>query len=698
MVAGTEGAPLLIRSDGFGRIVEMVETPRIADDGTPAAHRQAWSTRFSYDARDLLVSIRDATGRTRRTAHDGLGRVIRIESPDFGSFALTYDDASNLIEEMDTRGRTTRYTYDGASRLISSDATASDAAPISTHYVYDLHHLGRLSQVADAFGTEELFYDKRGRMIEERRTVAAAFGGGSHSITRTFDPMDRLSSKTYPDGDRLTLAYDDRGLLTGARMAAVGDILLDAVYAPDEQPIMIHFANGIQKRMTYDARARLMRTELRHKRQDPPLFSEALIYDQASNIVSRERVVADKRSTENFDHDDLHRLVAVHRTGSDGDTRIWTYQYDRIGNLTEGTVDGMPIETAADRDETGRIVRIGELTIGWNAEGLLASARGPEIKVSNVYGYDGRRVLRRLTRSAEPEQDEFLLALFSDYELHGKRGVKFVNLFDGLAATVETPPPSSTRSSTAHYHHTSHLGSSLVRFDDTGTTVGSSEFAPFGAVETTHGVGSFGRGFTGAHFDAAVGITWFEARAMIPSTGRFFSPDPALIQIDAPPASPQALSPFSYAANRPLTHKDPDGRAFSVVVTAAFAGYDTYQYAVGNMTPEQYRTAMALNGAALAADLASGGLGGGLAIRAANLAQRSNALFKTARRIGGVTKHRIGRGISKASKSLFRSGGAVVAVIDTKKWGYLFGRAASSSHNLARSMQNKGPIGSYRYS
>lgn len=621
VTAGAAGAAFVIRSDGHGRTVEMMETPRLADDGSRTTDRRDWSTRFGYDARDLLVSIRDAAGRNRYARYDGLGRVARIDSPDFGALILTYDDASNLIEQVDASGRKHRFTYDGADRLIASRATAAHGEPISTRYVYDVHRLGRLSRIDDAFGTEELFYDDRGRVTEVRRTVAEAFGGNTYGVVSVYDSMDRLTSKTFPDGDRLTLAYGDRGLLTGAAMTSVGDILLDSLYSPDEQPIAVRYANGLNRRFAYDVRARLTRSEVLSDGQALPLFSEVLVHDPASNIVGRERLVAGRRTAETFGYDDLHRLVAAHRTDSNGDAKAWTYRYDRIGNLLEATFNNGPVDIDVNRDVTGRVVQTGDLVIGWNAEGRVASARGRGLELSNVYDYEGRRVLRRLARLAEPENDERLLSLFSDYELRDERRVKFLKLFGGLAATVENA--STAAASTVHYHHTDHLGSSIIRFDDAGAIVGETAIAPFGALDKTKGVGSFGRGFTGVHQDAALGIVQFEARAMMSSSGRFLSPDPALIAIDAPPASPQALNPFSYSVNRPLTHKDPDGQLFSLVVTAGFAGYDTYQYLVGNMSGGEYAAAMALNGAALIADVATAGAGGGLAVRAGNLGVRT---------------------------------------------------------------------------
>ncbi|MGH8018472.1 MAG: hypothetical protein ACREIA_09310, partial [Opitutaceae bacterium] len=58
------------------------------------------------------------------------------------------------------------------------------------------------------------------------------------------------------------------------------------------------------------------------------------------------------------------------------------------------------------------------------------------------------------------------------------------------------------------------------------------------------------------------------------------------------------------------------------LITVGFAAYDTYNYASGKTTGAEYAAAMALNGAALVADVATLGNGGGLAVRAANVGVR----------------------------------------------------------------------------
>ena len=104
-----------------------------------------------------------------------------------------------------------------------------------------------------------------------------------------------------------------------------------------------------------------------------------------------------------------------------------------------------------------------------------------------------------------------------------------------------------------------------------------------------------------------------------PLLGRFLSAD-TFVQ-DA--GDLQAYNRYSYVRNNPSSLNDPSGHFWSAVITAGFAAYDTYQYATGKISGGEYAKNMALNGAALVADVATLGNGGGLAVRAANIAIRT---------------------------------------------------------------------------
>jgi RHS repeat-associated protein len=95
-------------------------------------------------------------------------------------------------------------------------------------------------------------------------------------------------------------------------------------------------------------------------------------------------------------------------------------------------------------------------------------------------------------------------------------------------------------------------------------------------------------------------------------TGTFISRDP-LGLVDGP-------NVYAYVQQNPWSKFDADGLFWSAVITAGFAVYDTYQYATGQMNGAEYAGAMALNGAALLADVSTAGMGGGLLVRAGSAA------------------------------------------------------------------------------
>jgi RHS repeat-associated protein len=120
--------------------------------------------------------------------------------------------------------------------------------------------------------------------------------------------------------------------------------------------------------------------------------------------------------------------------------------------------------------------------------------------------------------------------------------------------------------------------------------------------------------YTGRRLDAETGLYYYRARYYDTQLGRFLSRDPN--------GYGDSLNLYEYVGGRPLNLTDPRGEFWSVLVTAAFAAVDTYQYATGNMSRAEYAASMALNAASLAADVMTGGMGGGLAVRGAAVAAR----------------------------------------------------------------------------
>ena len=101
------------------------------------------------------------------------------------------------------------------------------------------------------------------------------------------------------------------------------------------------------------------------------------------------------------------------------------------------------------------------------------------------------------------------------------------------------------------YNLDDHLGSSNVLVDEYGTLVNFEEYYPFG--ETSFGSYAKKRyRYCGKERDSESGLYYYGARYYAPWTCRFISVDP--LAADYP-----YLTPYNYAGNKPITHKDIDG-------------------------------------------------------------------------------------------------------------------------------------------
>jgi len=101
------------------------------------------------------------------------------------------------------------------------------------------------------------------------------------------------------------------------------------------------------------------------------------------------------------------------------------------------------------------------------------------------------------------------------------------------------------------YHLEDHLGSSAVSMGDNGSTISKEEYYPYG--ETSFGSYAKKRyRYTGKERDEESGMYYFGARYYSVWTCRFISIDP--LTADYP-----YLTPYNYAGNKPIIHKDIDG-------------------------------------------------------------------------------------------------------------------------------------------
>ena len=643
-VRGTASA-LTYAYDGFDRLVAMIEEPHLDVRGRETETRETWRTTYRYDAADRLVSIRDSEGAERTASFDLLGRVVAVESPAFGSLGFTYDPASRQVRRWDGAGRETTFDYDGAGRLrlvrstLSSDAgNGAATAPSVVRYTYDVPHHGYLTRVDDRLGVEELSYDSRGRVTRMERRFAPDLGGAVLTLGESYDAMDRPVTRTFPDGDRLRFDYDERNLLSSLTLDSVGVIAAGATYSPAEQLVSLELGNGLTRTHAYDRRGRLRRTAIARSGAATPMFSERLGLDASSNIVERVRTRGTVRQAESFGHDELHRLVSTTWSRAvDGVTRRAAYRYSAAGDLLALEQDGVALPLDVTRDASGRVVRTARGELTWNSDGHLATVRHADLRLENLYDGSGRRGWSRMVDEASDSAIEATLWPWPGYEIRNGRATKRIDAFGGLLASVgdAARAQGGGASPEISYYHADHLGSPILRLGDDGQVLGQRAYGAYGEVLDEQGLDAVSEGFTGAPYERPFDLSVFEARAMAGATGRFLSPDPVVLHVASPPLSPQALNPFSYSLNRPLTHVDPDGRSWSLALDGAFIVNDVLQWRAGNLSNEQFWTSMAITGASIGIGALTAGAVGSYLWRSAKL---GGSVGKSARTTKNATR------------------------------------------------------------
>ena len=396
--------------DGLDRLIGVIESARLNDDGTSAGAVNQWLTRYEYDLNDNLTHITDSQGNQKWFRYDGLKRKLFMNDPDRGAMTYTYDDSSNLRETVDAKSQHIQYTYDGVNRLLTEDyLDANNLTPdVAYHYDTPVSNLsqgdgtantaantkGMLAWVADLSGEEHTSYDARGRVAcvvkrlpDPQLLPLSALGGegrGEVALTsyRTafaYDSLDRVIALTYADNDQVGYTYSPRNLLQNIIGGPSGYLISSLLYRPSDQLAQINYGNGVRTTYDYDPRLRLTSLDTRHSTLDTRFIAFAYDFDGVSNIKSitdlrpGSAVPAGdpRRNTQLFQYDDLYRITRAQYSfalpGATTDNGVINYRYDRIGNMLAQTSTivhdekGLPVVNLGEMDSGGNLGRTGRI-------------------------------------------------------------------------------------------------------------------------------------------------------------------------------------------------------------------------------------------------------------------------------------------------------------------------------------------------
>jgi len=392
-----------------------------------------------------------------------------------------------------------------------------------TRYTYDLNTFRAVRTKSEKFtfanltftansGTQQdlaYTYDLEGTITSQRdrapRTEAAQ-GPGDQLRTFTHDPLRRLLSATGRESSN--------------------------VYAQPSWDLNIRPQNRLA---TND-------------------YTRSYEYDKIGNIQSLKHVAT---GAANQDFVRTYKYDAPannHLTSFTVATNNFTNTYDANGNLTK---EGTTRYLVWSQSDKSKITSSARPVVFYNRVGTST----PTVFTHYFYNAKGDRV-KKLTRKGQ----QLEVTVYVDGGLFELSYVKLtgttidpanhyntLHVLDGTSriSTVRVGNDANDPTPAIKYYLEDHLMDNLVVLTTTGALVNREEFYPFG--ETSFGgYGKKRYRYSGKEKDSESGLYYYGARYYAPWLCRFISVDP--LKDDYP-----YLTPYNYAGNKPITHKDIDG-------------------------------------------------------------------------------------------------------------------------------------------
>jgi YD repeat-containing protein len=320
---------------------------------------------LAYDPRDLLMNVTNEIGQTVSYEYDRNGNTMSITDPTSGKTSWEYDAYDRPVKETDAAGGESSVSFDAMGRPISFTGRDGRTGMLA----YDV--CSRLESVKDAEGrTWSLTLD-----AEDMLTGMTDPAGESFSYQA--DAMGRLTEVTEPGNETHTFDYDALGRLTG--VAGPGGEAYGCVYN----------ARGFATRVDMPGDRMVMYKRNVYGQTTEMTDPEGNTWKRAYDALYRcTQITQPDGTTYRYTFDDRNRVAAIQYPEESGTLMI---QYDGVGNVTNLLYqDGVIIDAKTGelkqavqqsefdymKDENGRFVETGSLSLAWNNAGQLVESNG----------------------------------------------------------------------------------------------------------------------------------------------------------------------------------------------------------------------------------------------------------------------------------------------------------------------------------
>jgi len=450
--------------DAAGHVVSVTQTLASAPTG-------AIVTRYTYDTHGNLTSVTDPNSNVTTYTFDDFGQMLAQSSLVTGATINTYDVAGDLLTTTDANGATTTRIYDALGRPSSSLASRIGLLSETTQWQYDdattgRYGVGRLTQMTDATGQANYYYQRRGQLRREERQFSGL--AGSYAIAFRYDANGNRSGMTYPSGMSVSYGYDFANRPFNASASGGGAITFvsSASYLPFGPLTSLVFGNGTTQTMSYDSRYRITQNKLTAAAGTLAQYDYG--YDAIGNITSINDA-QDAGYNRSFAYDDLNRLVTAN-TGAN----LWltgSYSYDAMGNMVStklGEIIRPPEPGDALRRLTPRTesttLPLGRVTTFAYAGSTpkLATVTNNDLERPVTYDAAGNETSYGVQRTYSPRN--LLASVVEDMEGTSHR----INYgYDGRGIRVRrSEPPATGGDSTRYFIYSPELQLLATTYDD----------------------------------------------------------------------------------------------------------------------------------------------------------------------------------------------------------------------------------------
>jgi RHS repeat-associated protein len=493
-------------------------TKNAAGDTTSTTDPSGNGISAAYDPSfNKLTSLTDPNGNTTNFSHDPNGNLLAITYPDSSQEQFSYDPTGNLVESIDCNGTAIGYKYDTHNLFIEEDL--ADGSKIT--FAYDSH----------------------------RNLISAANSAGTTSFQ--YDPADRLTQVTYPNGMYLKFTYDAAGQRT--RMVDQTGFTVDYQYDGVGRLSGLTDGNGnLIVEYTYNAAGRLARKDMgngtytkygydlagdlssiaNYKPDGTVLSSYFYAYDDLGRPISLTTLAG----TTTYGYDPTGQLTSVSLPGG----RTISYQYDPAGNRVSVTDSGVTTHYTANN--LNEYTQVGSTEYAYDKDGNLVSSTNSSGTTSYAYNQLGQLVSigspqgtwtyqydalgNRIAETQNGQVTQYLIdpagfgSVVGEYDGSGTLVAHYTQGL-GLTSRVDA-------SGSATYYNFDLTGDTTELIAADGTVQNSYSYLPFG--ETLSATGTSPNPFVyvgelGATSDKS-GVFYMRRRWYDPPTGRFLSNDP----------------------------------------------------------------------------------------------------------------------------------------------------------------------------